>query len=289
MNAVANPAGTAPVSAMIFTLDEELHLPSCLAALDWCDDVIVIDSFSKDRTQAICEAAGARFFQNRFTGFGDQRNWAMDHSSPKHEWVLILDADERVTPELVREMRERLPTTGEGIGAFRLRRRFHMWGKWLRWSSLYPTWVVRLVHRERVRYVNRGHAETQEVRGETASLDSDLIDENLKGIDEWFERQNRYSTHDARYELEQEDQPLPLGALFGGDALARRAAMKRLASKMPGRPWLYFAYSYFLRLGFLDGRKGLEFCRMKAGYQRMVATKKFDMRVARAQQRKERT
>ena len=274
---------------MIFTLNEAIHLPSCLAALDWCEDVIVVDSYSTDRTREICEGAGARFFQNKFTGFGDQRNWALDNPSPKHEWILILDADERVTPGLVAEMGARLPSTPASIGAFRLRRRFHMWGVWLRWSSLYPTWVVRLVHRERVRYVNRGHAETQEVRGDTASLDHDLIDENLKGIDEWFERQNRYSTQDARFELEQEDKALPWGALFSGDALARRAALKRVASRMPGRPWLYFAYSYLLRLGFLDGRKGLEFCRMKAEYQRMVATKKFDMRVQRAQQGKERT
>jgi glycosyltransferase involved in cell wall biosynthesis len=261
-----------PVSTMVFTLDEEIHLPSCLAALDWCDDVIVVDSFSTDRTREICEAASARFFQHAFTGFGDQRNWALDNAAAKHEWILILDADERVTPGLVEEMRTRLPMTGERIGAFRLRRRFHMWGTWLRWSSLYPTWVVRVVHRERVRYVNRGHAETQEVRGEIASLDNDQIDENLKGIDEWFERQNRYSSQDARYELEQEARPIPWGALFGGDDLERRAALKRIAAGMPLRPWLFFVYSYVLRLGFLDGRKGLEFCRMKAGYQRSVAT-----------------
>jgi len=74
-----------------------------------------------------------------------------------------------------------------------------------------------------------------------------------------------------------------LGRLFARDALARRAALKRVAARVPGRPWLYFAYSYFLRLGFLDGRKGLEFCRLKAGYQRMVATKKFDLRMQRKQ------
>jgi len=200
---VARASAPCPVSTIVFTLDEELHLPSCLAALAWCDDVIVVDSFSSDRTQELSEASGARFFQHAFTGFGDQRNWALDHTAPKHDWILILDADERVTPGLVAEMRARLPATETSVGAYRLRRRFHMWGTWLRWSSLYPTWVVRLVHRERVRYVNRGHAETQDVRGSIESLDNDLIDENLKGIEEWFERQNRYSTQEARFELEQ--------------------------------------------------------------------------------------
>lgn len=269
------------VSVMVFTLNEELHLPSCLAALAWCDDVIVIDSFSTDRTRAICETAGARFFQNRFTGFGDQRNWALANCGPRHAWVLILDADERVTPELVHEFETRLPTSPASIGAYRLRRRFHMWGRWLRYSSLYPTWVVRLIHRDRVRYLNRGHAETQEVDGAIADLDNDLIDENLKGIDEWFERQNRYSTQDAEYELTQEAVPLSWSSLFSRDALLRRAFLKRLASKLPCRPGLYFFYSYFLQLGFLDGRHGLVFCQMKATYQRMVSVKKFDLRSGR--------
>jgi glycosyltransferase involved in cell wall biosynthesis len=266
------------VSVMIFTLDEELHLPSCLAALAWCDYVIVIDSFSSDRTQSICEQAGVRFFQNRFTGFGDQRNWALLNSQPRHPWILILDADERVTPELVEEFKTRLPAVPADIGAFRLRRRFHMWGRWLRYSSLYPTWVVRLVHRDRVSYINRGHAETQQVQGRVADLDHDLIDENLKGIDEWFERQNRYSSKDAEFELAQEGQALSWSALFSPEPLARRALLKQVASRLPFRPALYFFYSYVLRLGFLDGRDGLVFCQMKATYQRMVAVKKHDMK-----------
>lgn len=93
-----------PVSVMIFTLNEQMHLPSCLDALSWCDDIIVVDSFSTDDTQAICEQRGARFYQNAFTGFGNQRNWALDNTGPQYQWILILDADERVTPALVNEM-----------------------------------------------------------------------------------------------------------------------------------------------------------------------------------------
>jgi glycosyltransferase involved in cell wall biosynthesis len=266
------------VSAMVFTLNEELHLPSCLAALTWCDDVIVVDSFSTDRTRELCEAAGARFFQNRFTGFGDQRNWALSNTHPKHEWVLILDADERVTPALVEEFAKRIPAASPDIGAYQVRRRFHMWGRWLKYSSLYPTWVVRLVHRDRVRYVNRGHAETQEVQGRIADLDNDLIDENLKGIDDWFERQNRYSTKDAEYEIARDGAGIRWSGVFSGDGLVRRAALKQIAARLPFRPLLYFVYSYFIRLGFLDGRDGLHFCLMKATYQRMVVTKKYDIR-----------
>jgi glycosyltransferase involved in cell wall biosynthesis len=268
----------ARVSVMIFTLNEEIHLTACLAALDWCDDVIVVDSFSTDRTEAICRERGVRFFQRAFDGFAGQRNWALDHAAPRHAWVLILDADERVPPELAQELCDKSRNSPATAGAYRVRRRFCMWGRWLRYSSLYPTWVVRFVRKDRVRYVDRGHAETQEVDGWILDLDNDLIDENFKGIDEWFERQNRYSTKDAEYEMVRDALPSDWGGLISSDVLRRRASLKQLAARMPCRPTLYFLYSYVWRRGFLDGRDGLEFCRMKAMYQRMVEAKKYDLR-----------
>lgn len=270
---------TIPVSVMVFTLDEEVHMPACLDALAWCDDVIVVDSFSTDGTRAICEQRGARFFQNRFLGFGQQRNWAIDNTRPKYPWILVLDADERVTPALVAEMAEAATNAPAHVGAYRLRRRFYMWGRWLRYSSLYPSWVVRFIHRDRVRYVDRGHAETQQVQGETRTLYGDLIDENLKGIDEWFDRQNRYAAKEARFELDQERNGLRLGELFDRDPLVRRAAIKRLAWRLPARGHVYFLYSYILRLGLLDGRPGFVFCLMKAGYQNQIAVRKHHARI----------
>jgi glycosyltransferase involved in cell wall biosynthesis len=263
---------------MVFTLDEEIHLPGCLRSLSWCDDVIVVDSGSADRTAAIARDSGARIFEHPFTGFGDQRNWALENTSPKHPWVLILDADERVPAELAEELRRISREAPDDTAAYRVKRRFHMWGRWLKHSSLYPSWVVRLVRLGRVRYVNRGHAETQVVDGATRDLQSDLIDENLKGIDEWFERQNRYSTKDAEHELALERVAAPWGGLFSGDPLVRRAALKGVAIRLPARPLIYFIYTYVLRGGFLDGRDGLTFCRMRALYQGMVVAKKHDLR-----------
>jgi glycosyltransferase involved in cell wall biosynthesis len=271
-------AGPVPVSVMVFTLNEEIHLPSCLASLGWTDDVIVVDSFSTDRTEELSRAAGARFFQHRFEGFGSQRTWALANTHPRHEWVLILDADERVPPELADEIARVVSAAPADVAAFRVKRRFHMWGRWLKRSSLYPTWVVRLVRAGRVDYVNRGHAETQVVRGTVASLQAGLIDENLKGMDEWFERQNRYSSKEAEFELDQEGLPFPWASLVSGDPLARRAALKRIAAAFPFRPSLYFLYSYLLRGGFLEGRDGLVFCSMKSEYQRMIVVKKHALR-----------
>jgi hypothetical protein len=214
--------------------------------------------------------------QHPFTGFGDQRNWSLEQIPLRHPWALILDADERVSPELVVEMHDRLQEAATDLAAFRLRRRFYMWGKWLRHSSFYPTWVVRLVRLGRVRYVNRGHAETQKVDGRIEPLYHDLIDENQKGLEDWWARHNQYSTTEALYELTHFQ--CSLGDLFSLDPLRRRAALKRLVRNVPGRPLWLFLYSYFWRLGFLDGFDGLRFCSMKAMYQAMIGLKKYELR-----------
>ena len=270
------------ISVMIFTLDEEVNLPACLASLAWCDDIIVLDSFSKDRTEALSKAAGARFFQNKFEGFGTQRNWALDHCSPKHDWVLVLDADERVPLELANEMRDVVTQAPSTVGAFKLRRRFYLWGRWLQHSSLYPTWVVRLIHRERVRYENRGHAETQTVQGEVRALEVDLIDENAKGIDDWFGRQLRYAKKEAEYELANAKNGGGFSALLASEPLERRAAIKRLGASLPGRAGFYFFYAYLVKRGFRDGKDGLMFCTMKALYQQMIVVQKYTLSKERA-------
>lgn len=265
-----------PITAVIFTLNEAVNLPHCLKSLEQFDEVVVIDSFSTDETGTIAEQFNAKFYQNTFTGFGDQRNWALDHVEFRNPWLLVLDADERVTPDLARELRQKI-SVNPNIGAFQLRRRFYLWGKWLRWSSLYPTWVVRLVHKDRVRYENRGHSETQTIDGLLGSLEHDLIDENHKGIDEWYERQNRYASREAEYEHALEAEVFRWPDLWAADALTRRHALKRLSWKVPARAGVYFFYAYLVRLGFLDGVAGYRFCMMKAGYQHSIVVKKAEL------------
>ena len=250
-------------------------MPFCLQSLSWCDDVHVVDSFSHDQTDVIAKQYGAKFIQNRFTGFGDQRNWALEKLKLKYDWVLILDADERTSPELAAEMGERVEKCGLEVGAFRFRRRFHLWGKWLRFSSQYPTWVVRLVRKDRTRYINRGHAEMQVVEGRTEGLEQDLIDENHKDLHAWFARQNDYSTREAKYELG--SAKARVRALLTRDPLKRRETLKAIARRLPARPVWFFLYAYFFRLGFLDGIRGLRFCLMKAVYQEMIVLKRFEI------------
>ncbi|MFC1680380.1 glycosyltransferase family 2 protein [Pseudomonadota bacterium] len=266
------------VSVMIFTLNEEMNIGACLESVTWSDDIIVVDSGSSDKTRELSARPCVRFFENKFLGFGTQRNWALRNTSPKYDWVLILDADERVPQGLAEEIGRKIADADKSVAAFRLRRRFMIWGRWLKYSNLYPTWVVRLVHKERVRYVDRGHAETQELTGEVLSLGNDLIDENNKGIEAWFERQNRYSGQEALYELEQAAQPAGFKQAFSSDPLKRRAGLRRLTRSIPGRPIWYFLYSYVIRGGFLEGRDGFMFCSMRAVYQAMIGIKKYDLR-----------
>ncbi len=131
--------------------------------------------------------------------------------------------------------------------------------------------------RGRVAYVNRGHAETQTVEGRTLTLGTDLIDENLKGLDEWFARQNRYSSREAEHEHAGRPAPWRAAALLASDPLARREAIKGLASALPGRPVWYFLYSYVLRGGFLDGLPGFVFCVLRSFYQGMISIKRMEM------------
>ena len=263
---------------MVFTRDEEKNLPHCLGSLSPSDDIIIIDSYSEDRTCEIGEQHGARIFQHRFTGFGDQRNWALDNTAPRHDWVLILDADERVPDVLWNEIARTLELVDSDVAAFRLKRRFFMWGKWLRYSSLYPTWVVRLVRHGKVRYINRGHAETQYVDGTIGALSEDLIDENHKSVADWLERQKQYAARDAEYELLTETVRLQLSDGLCRDPLRRRAFVKQLAARLPSRGALMFIYLFVFRFGFLDGREGFMFCRFKATHQALVAAKKIELR-----------
>jgi len=267
-----------PVSVLVFTMNEEANLPSCLASLGWCDDVVVVDSHSSDRSTQIAEESGAAVYQNRFEGFGTQRNWALSNVPIKHDWILILDADERTPAELVREIDHVIAFSPEEVSAYRVKRRLFLWGRWLRYSGLYPSWVVRLFRKGHVEFANRGHSETQIISGETRELQHDLIDENLKSIDQWFERQNRYSRREAEYEMEYERQRARWGGLISEDPIERRQTLKRVAWRLPGRALLYFLYSYCWRRGFLEGKDGFVLCMMRALYQAMISVKKYDIR-----------
>jgi len=261
------------VSVLILTLNEERSLDGCLESVAWCDDVVVLDSGSMDHTQAIAEAHGARVVQRPFDNYACQRNFGLNDIPYRNAWVLMLDADERVTPELRSEVLSAVRGAPPEAALFLMRRRDHLFGRWIRRSSGYPTWFGRLARVGRVR-VERPINEEYHADGSVGRLQQHLDHYPFsKGFGEWIAKHDRYSTMEAKLRLEQCGTRVSLAALLSPDPLRRRKAQKALAYALPARPLLMFLALYVLRGGFLEGRAGYTFCRLRAWYEFMIDLK----------------
>lgn len=263
------------ISILLLTLNEEVNLPACLAAVTWSDDVVVLDSFSQDGTVAVAERLGARVYQRTFDSFAGQRNYALDRIDFKHDWILHLDADEIVTPSLQEEM---LGAVGSGrFDAYRIPSKMMFFGQWLRYSGMYPSYQVRLGHRERFRFKQVGHGQRENLAPERVGT---LVEPYLhysfsKGLSEWFDKHNRYASDEASetVRLLSESRGIDWGGLWSPERTRRRRVLKELSYRLPFRPSLRFLYMYVLRRGFLDGRAGLTYCRLLSIYEYLIVLK----------------
>ncbi|TCT03967.1 glycosyltransferase family 2 protein [Aquabacter spiritensis] len=260
-------------SVLILTYNEEANIADCIRSLKWRDDVHVLDSLSTDQTRRLAEDLGAAVHERAFTNYADQRMAGL--ALPfRHDWVVMLDADERVTPELAEEIDGLLAEVGAGVAMARVRRKDILFDRWLRRSSGYPTWFPRLIRRGRVR-VEREINEDYIADGEVVHLSGHILHHPFaKGIDWWFERHNRYSAMEAhRLMAEQAVSLPPLGLAFTRDPAARRRVLKAWLYRMPARPLVVFVYLYVLRMGFLDGRAGYLYALMRMSYEVMIDAK----------------
>ena len=262
----------AGVSVLILTLDEEKNLPACLSALSWCDDIHIVDSFSSDATVSIARSADAQVIQRAFDSFAGQRNYALDRIKFKHDWVLHLDADEICTEELRREVCEQTEETE--YDAFRIPSKMMFMGTWLKFSGMYPTYQVRLGRQDSFRFKQVGHGQREDLDPSCiGTLQSPYWHYSFsKGLDEWFDKHNRYSTQEA---LRVDGAVnLDLAGLFSlSDTTRRRRALKQLSFRLPFRPTLRFLYMYLLRRGILDGVAGYRYCRLLSVYEAMIDAK----------------
>lgn len=268
------------ISILILTFNEEQNLARCLDAVRWSDDVLVLDSGSTDRTVEIAKGKGARVLQNPFVNFAEQRNFGLTHGSLKHEWVLHLDADEVVTPELQREMAEVIQAGKKD--AYRVASKMMLQGRWLKHSSLYPWHQVRLGKRDRLAFVQVGHGQRESLSPDSVgTLQEPLLHYFFsKGLQDWMKRHNRYSTSEAAHFFETAgNQAIDwAGILSLSDASRRRRACKHLFSFLPFRPALRFFYMFVLRLGFLDGHAGFTYCRLLSIYEYFIVLKVRELR-----------
>jgi glycosyltransferase involved in cell wall biosynthesis len=262
------------ISVLILTLNEEANLPYCFDKLAWCDDVVVLDSFSNDATGKIAGDRGARFYQREFDDFASQRNYGLHEIDYRHDWVLMLDADEEVTPELVEEMNQAVRSAGEDYAIFRMRRKDFLFGQWMRRCNAYPTWFGRLVRPESVEVV-RAVNEEFHANGQVGQLDGHLLHYSYAGgFDAWFAEQNLHSTMEAKRLVDDHDRGRwQVRDLMNSDPTVRRRALKHLAFTVPGRPIFYFIYFYIFRGGFLDGRAAITHSLLRAYYEYMIDVK----------------
>jgi glycosyltransferase involved in cell wall biosynthesis len=262
------------ISVVILTQNEEPNIADCLASCEWCDDVHVLDSGSTDRTLDISGERGAKVHSNPFRSFGQQRNWAIDNIEHKHDWVFHLDADERFTPELVQEMRE-VATANPAMAGYYVPHKLIFMGRWLRRAEGgYPVYQMRFFHRRRMRFRDWGHGQREDTVGEIGTLSKPYVHYNFsKGLEEWIEKHNRYSTLEAREMFHRLREPGQGFTLFGRPVERRRFFKERLLPRLPGAWFLRFIWMYFVRGGFLDGRAGLYYCLLIASYELFMRLK----------------
>jgi glycosyltransferase involved in cell wall biosynthesis len=228
------PSGTTvPLSVVLITRNAVAQLGPCLDSVRFADDVVVVDSGSTDETRALAANHGARVIEHAWTGFGRQKQFAVD--AARHDWVLCLDADERVSPRLAESITQTIAAPRHQV--YQMARCNRFMGRWLRHGEGYPDWNTRLFHRHHAQWSNDEVHEHVISTATVGRLDGDLLHESAESLERYLEKQNRYTSLQA-------------------DALVRDG-VKVSAAHMVFSPLVRFVKFYVVRLGFLDGVPGL--------------------------------
>jgi glycosyltransferase involved in cell wall biosynthesis len=221
------------ISVAIITKNEEANIRDCLECVRWADEVVVVDNGSTDGTQQICQAFQARFYLEEWKGFSQQKNSAIEKT--RNEWVLSLDADERVSPALQQEIKEVLERGPSTDGYFIARKNFFL-GRWIKHCGWYPDYNLRLFRKSRGRFRERAVHERVEIEGKVGYLKHPLEHYTYRSLSDFFQRMDGYSTLAAR-EMRNEGKKYRFFDVFF-------------------RPPFTFLQMYILRAGFLEGYLG---------------------------------
>lgn len=250
-----------PVSVIVLTYNSEGLIGDCLrSAAPWAGEIFVVDSGSSDRTLDIARTWTDKIVSHPFETYSEQRNWAQQTLPLCHEWVLHLDADERVTPELAASIHSFLASPDDAAGA-RFARRTIFLGRWIRHGGHYPTYHNRLFRRSQGACEERLYDQHFLVRGRVITISGDLIDVLTTDLDSWTVRHVRWAALEAAEAVNASGKGTVPGRLRGGPIERRRWLRERIFGHSPLflRALLYFLYRYIVRLGFLDGVEGLIF------------------------------
>ena len=275
-----------PVSVIIPVRNEAANLPRCMESVAGMGEVYVLDSQSTDDTVAIAQAYGAKVVQFHYSGgWPKKRQWAMDTLSFMHDWILLLDADEVLTSELVAEIRNAIQNPD--VDGYSIRLQMHFLGRVLRHCDA-GFWKLSLFRKGRGRYECRlkeqdasmADIEIHEhvvVDGATRHLRHPVIHHNVDSLSRYIAKHNEYSNWEARVLLQPAGSEELDADLFGTQA-QRRRWLKRKLYRLPGSPILLFLYRYFLRLGFLDRVPGLIYCSFQAVQMFHTKAKIYELR-----------
>ncbi|MEM1255551.1 MAG: glycosyltransferase family 2 protein [Cyanobacteria bacterium P01_H01_bin.21] len=268
------------LSVIILTKNEEKNLTHCLESLrNLFADIYIVDSESSDSTRDIADSFGCQFFEHPFESHAAQINWALENLPISTPWVMRLDADERLTPELVKELKEVLATSPKNVAGYQVKRRVFFMGHWIRHGGYYPTWLLRIWR------TGYGTCEQRLMdehivlcNGHIANLKHDIIDENHKGLSFWIDKHNRYADREVQDILAAKSRE-------NGDGLAveqfsqakqRRWVKTTLYNRFPLflRAFIYWLLRYTIGLGFLDGTEGLIFHFLQGFWYRFLVDAK---------------
>ncbi len=254
-----------PISAVVLTFNEERQITDCLRSIaGLVAEVFVVDSGSTDSTVVIAQQMGACVMYHPFEDYSQQRNWALENLPFQYEWVLHLDADHRVTPALHQTLRRTFEVPiPDDVNGFLVSRRTIFLGKWMRYGGHYPVYHAVLFRRGKGFCELRRYDQHFRVEGKVLKLAGDIEDIVTESLHRFTERHNLWSSWEAAEQVNavSSDTGHLVKPNLWGTPIERRRYWKRLYERLPlfVRPFLYFLVRYVVRLGFLDGRRGLIF------------------------------
>jgi glycosyltransferase involved in cell wall biosynthesis len=251
-----------PISILLPTFNCANTVRDTLESVKWADEILVVDSFSTDRTLEICQEYGARIVQHEYTNSAKQKNWALPQC--RHEWVLQVDTDETLESGLREEIEDAVTSSSDNVHAFRLPRKNHVLGRWMRHAGVYPDYQTRLFRRDRGRWIEREVHAHIVVLSEVATLKRHIMHYGMPNISKQLRNLDRYT----RYEADE----------------LRKQGIRFRWSRLIVRPWGVFFHRYVWLKGFLDGWRGFIVCSYLGIYDFLSQAKLWELEELRLEQ-----
>lgn len=276
------------ITAVVLTYNEEIHIRRCLENLrQFAKRIIVVDCFSKDKTCEIACEMGAEVIQHAWPGNqAEQFNWLIDNTPIHTGWILRLDADEYLMPDLIEELREKLPNMNQGVSALSLSLARAYYGKILHHGIVNGIRIVRIFRTGKARYEKRIMDEHLSIlEGETIELKHQFVDDNLMNIGQFTIKHENYASREAALLLDAEYHLSDVSQFSKdhGEEVEKKRAQKAKYARMPlfWRAFAYFVYRYIVKLGFLDGKEGFLWDFLQGWwYRTLVDAKVFEVKKA---------